>query len=196
MKSDLSTTISPPSDYTNRNYVSPILRRVLSKTALFAQNHIMLPKYEEVRRSESRIGTEMSNRSGSSASNQKSNEDLMIDVTTEENVQFMDQPLRGKIELNGLLAPIDSVSIALRGVVKTCVAGTAAWTNGFGDSNVMARFTEREVRTQFRSFFLTSDFETRVCFTSLYTTCYPIVSYSTTYTSICIFVSWNGEFAT
>ena len=148
MKSDLSATISTPSDYTNKNYVSPILRRVLSKTALFAQNHIMLPKYEEVRRSESRIGTEMSNRSGSSAGNQKSNEDLMIDVTTEENVQFMDQPLRGKIELNGLPAPIDSVSIALRGVVKTCVAGTAAWTNGFGDSNVMARFTEREVRTQ------------------------------------------------
>jgi hypothetical protein len=177
MKSDLSTpTISPPSDYTNRSYVSPILRKVLSKTALFAQNHIMLPKYEEVRRSESRIGTEMSNRSGSSASNQKSNEDLMIDVTTEENVQFMDQPLRGKIELNGLPVPIESVSIALRGVFKTCVAGTAAWTNGFGDSNVMARFTEKEVRIPFRRVFLTSDFETRVYYTSLYTTCYSIVS--------------------
>ena len=73
---------------------------------------------------------------------------LLIDVTTEENVQFMDQPLRGKIELSGLPAPIESVAIALRGVVKTCVAGNAGWASGFGgDSNVMARFTEKEVVT-------------------------------------------------
>ena len=93
----------------------------------------------ELLRSESRIST------GSSSSGSKSG-DLLIDVTTEENVQFMDQPLRGKIQLSGLPAPIESVTIALRGVVKTCVAGNATWPNGFGgDSNVVARFTEKEV---------------------------------------------------
>lgn len=91
--------------------------------------------HTDLRRSES---TQKSVHSGSS--------ELLIDVMTEENVQFMDQPLRGKIELSELPAPIESVSIALRGVVKTCVTGSAPWTNGFGgDSNIMARFTEKEV---------------------------------------------------
>jgi hypothetical protein len=77
--------------------------------------------------------------------------ELTIDVTTEENVQFMDQPLRGKIELSGLTAPVESVLVSLRGVVKTCVAGNAAWASGFGgDSNVMARFTEKEVLSSAR----------------------------------------------
>jgi hypothetical protein len=69
-----------------------------------------------------------------------------IDVLTEENVQFMDQPLRGRIELSSLPAPVEAVTIALRGVVKTCVSGNAAWSSSFGaESNVMARFTEKEV---------------------------------------------------
>jgi hypothetical protein len=73
----------------------------------------------------------------------------MIDISTEENVQFMDQPLKGRIQLNNLPAPIESVAIALRGVVKTCVAGNAAWASGFGsESSVMARFTEKEVPTR------------------------------------------------
>jgi hypothetical protein len=76
--------------------------------------------------------------------------ELLIDVSTEENVQFMDQPLRGKIDLSGLTAPIESVSISLRGVVKTCVAGNAAWASGFGgDSNMLSRFTEKEVHSIF-----------------------------------------------
>jgi hypothetical protein len=70
----------------------------------------------------------------------------MIDISTEENVQFMDQPLRGRIELSNLPAPVESVAVALKGVVKTCVAGNAAWASGFGgESSVMARFTEKEV---------------------------------------------------
>jgi hypothetical protein len=69
-----------------------------------------------------------------------------MDILTDENIQFMDQPLRGKIELRVLPAPIENVTIVLRGVVKTCVAGNSTWTSGFGsDSNVMARFTEKEV---------------------------------------------------
>ena len=102
---------------------------------------------KELQRSDSRISTETSIRSGGSSSSLGGKAgDLSIDVTTEENVQFMDQPLRGKIDLSGLPAPVESVSIALRGVVKTCVAGNAAWASGFGgDSNVMARFTEKEV---------------------------------------------------
>ena len=58
----------------------------------------------------------------------------------------MDQPLRGRIDLSGLTAPVENVVVSLRGVVKVCVAGNAAWASGFGgDSNVMARFTEKEV---------------------------------------------------
>jgi len=102
---------------------------------------------KELQRPDSRISTsDMSIRSGGSSPSGAKSGDLSIDVTTEENVQFMDQPLRGKIELSGLPAPVESVAIALRGVVKTCVAGNAAWASGFGgDSNVMARFTEKEV---------------------------------------------------
>ena|SRR5436190_13073776 len=135
----------------NKNCVSPILRRVFSRSTLYVQtpssHHYQIKgaknnNNNELLRSESRVSA------GSSSSASKSG-DLLIDVTTVENVQFMDQPLRGKIELSGLPAPIESVSIALRGVVKTCVAGNAAWTSGFGggDSNVMARFTEKEVIT-------------------------------------------------
>jgi hypothetical protein len=81
-------------------------------------------------------------------SNISENGELGIDVTTEENVQFMDQPLRGKIELTGLPAPIENIAISLRGVVKTCVPGNAAWTSGFGgDSNITARFIEKEVNS-------------------------------------------------
>lgn len=133
----------------NKNCVSPILRRVFSRSALHVQSpssHLYQitgaksNSNSELLRSDSRISAESSS-SGSKLG------DLLIDVTTEENVQFMDQPLRGKIELSGLPAPIESVTIALRGVVKTCVAGNASWTSGFGgDSNVMARFTEKEVK--------------------------------------------------
>lgn len=154
MKSELSATASPQS----KNYVSPILRRVFSKSNFIIQNRpplilMVQPPPNESIRSESRLSTEQSS-IGSGSPGTKSpadvgrGEDLVIDVTTEENVQFMDQPLRGKIELNGLPAPIEGVSIALRGVVKTCVASNTAWTSGFGgDSNVMARFTEKEVST-------------------------------------------------
>jgi hypothetical protein len=87
--------------------------------------------------------SETSIRSGSTGT---ARGDLAIEVITQESVQFMDQPLRGRIELAGLSAPIESVSISMRGVVKTCVAGNAAWASGFGgDSNIMARFTEKEV---------------------------------------------------
>lgn len=97
--------------------------------------------------------------------------ELLIDVSTEENVQFMDQPLRGKIDLSGLTAPIESVSISLKGVVKTCVAGNAAWASGFGgDSNMLTRFTEKEVLLHSRTM-LIIDSETRVWITSMYTTC-------------------------
>jgi hypothetical protein len=136
-------------NFSNKNCVSPILRRVFSRPTLHVQppsSHHQITgannsNNNELLRSESRIST------GSSSSGSKSG-DLLIDVTTEENVQFMDQPLRGKIELSGLPAPIESVTIALRGVVKTCVAGNAGWASGFGgDSNIMARFTEKEVVT-------------------------------------------------
>src|SRR5437773_2111936 len=130
-------------NFSNKNCVSPILRRVFSRSTLYVQtpsSHLQIKcarsnNNNELLRSESRVST------GSSSSASKTG-DLLIDVTTVENVQFMDQPLRGKIELSGLHAPIESVSIALRGVVKTCVAGNAAWGSGFvGDSNVMARFS-------------------------------------------------------
>jgi hypothetical protein len=86
----------------------------------------------------------------SDASSSGKNE-LSIDVSTEEKVQFMDQPLRGKIDLSGLTAPVESVSISMRGVVKTCVAGNAAWASGFGgDSNILARFSEKEVHSIFK----------------------------------------------
>jgi hypothetical protein len=107
----------------------------------------------------------------------------------------MDQPLRGKIELSGLAAPIENVAISLRGVVKTCVAGNAAWASGFGgDSNVMARFTEKEV-THSQRVVLMVDSEAGVYVTSVYTTCDTVVSLSTTYSSVCVFVSGIGEFA-
>jgi hypothetical protein len=134
-------------NFTNKNCVSPILRRVFSRSTLYVQphsshHHQITDANNESLRSESRISA------ASSSSGSKSG-DLLIDVTTEENVQFMDQPLRGKIELSGLPAPIESVAIVLRGVVKTCVAGNAGWASGFGgDSNVMARFTEKEVVTR------------------------------------------------
>src|SRR5271170_3152098 len=132
----------------NKSCVSPILRRVFSRSGLYLQTpppsaitNMSNNRAKELQRPESRMSTEMSIRSGGSSSYG----DLSIDVTTEENVQFMDQPLRGRIDLSGLPAPVESVSIALRGVVKTCVAGNAAWASGFGgDSNVMARFTEKE----------------------------------------------------
>src|SRR5271154_1351101 len=136
----------------NKSCVSPILRRVFSRSGLYLQTPSpsaitnMSNRGKELQRPESRISTEMSIRSGGSSSSGGKGGDLSIDVTTEENVQFMDQPLRGRIDLSGLPAPVESVSIALRGVVKTCVAGNAAWASGFGgESNVMARFTEKEV---------------------------------------------------
>jgi hypothetical protein len=125
----------------NKNtYVSPILRRVFSRSNLYMQTPHSCNNTDDddniIVRSESRMSD--SSRTGKT--------ELSIDVSTEENVQFMDQPLRGKIELSGLTAPVESVSISLRGVVKTCVAGNAAWASGFGgDSNVVARFTEKEV---------------------------------------------------
>ena len=133
----------------NRSCVSPILRRVFSRPTLHVpspqHSHIVAPNTgKDDGRSGPRIHTEMPIRSGSSLSGVKP--DLVIDVTTTENVQFMDQPLRGKIELSGLPAPIESVSISLKGVVKTCVASNSTWTSGFGgESNVTARFTEKEV---------------------------------------------------
>jgi hypothetical protein len=134
----------------NKTYATPILRRVFSRSSLSVptstQKNTASSKTNnaELRRPESRPNTEMSIRSGTSSVAGKS--DLVIDVTMEENIQFMDQPLRGKIELSGLPAPIESVAIALRGFVKTCVAGNTAWAAGFGgESNVNARFTEREV---------------------------------------------------
>lgn len=139
-------------DFANKNCVSPFLRRVLSRGSIKApsrHNHlhpnhqgqiIASVKGEDVRRSESRMSSGSS--SGKSAAS-----DGMIDISTEENVQFMDQPLRGRIELNNLPAPVESVAIVLKGVVKTCIAGNAAWASGFGgESTVMARFTEKEVR--------------------------------------------------
>lgn len=118
--------------------VSPILRRVFSKNTLYVQSPQSVQPVGMGGRPESRV-SEKSVSSGGK-------HEMTIDVTTEENVQFMDQPLRGKIELNGLTAPVESVVVSLRGVVKICVAGNAAWASGFGgDSNVMARFTEKEV---------------------------------------------------
>src|SRR5271170_3437233 len=94
--------------YYNKSCVSPILRRVFSRSTLYVQTprtsavppKIMTSSTNDLRRSESRISTsaEMASiRSGSSGGKG----DLCIDVSTEENVQFMDQPLRGKIELSG-----------------------------------------------------------------------------------------------
>jgi len=81
-----------------------------------------------------------------SSSGKADSSDGMIDISTEENVQFMDQPLKGRIDLTNLPAPIESIAIALKGVVKTCVAGNATWASGFGgESRVMARYTEKEV---------------------------------------------------
>lgn len=114
--------------------VSPILRRVFSKNTLYVQG----PSVAMGGRPESRVGEKSVSSGGK--------HELTIDVTTEENVQFMDQPLRGRIDLSGLTAPVENVVVSLRGVVKVCVAGNAAWASGFGgDSNVMARFTEKEV---------------------------------------------------
>jgi hypothetical protein len=145
----------------------------------------------DLQRSESRL-SEKSIHAGSTGT---ARGDLAIEVTTQENVQFMDQPLRGKIELSGLAAPIENVAISLRGVVKTCVAGNAAWARGFGgDSNVMARFTEKEV-THSQRVVLMVDSEAGVYVTSVYTTCDTVVSLSTTYSSFCVFVSGIGEFA-
>ena len=139
----------------NKSCVSPILRRVFSRSGLYSQTlsasatsmSITNNRAKELQRPDSRISTtDMSIRSGGSSPSGGNSGDLSIDVTTEENVQFMDQPLKGKIDLSGLPAPVESVAIALRGVVKTCVAGNAAWASGFGgESNVMARFTEKEV---------------------------------------------------
>jgi hypothetical protein len=114
--------------------VSPILRRVFSKNTLYVQ----APTVAMGGRPESRVSEKNVSSGGK--------HELTIDVTTEENVQFMDQPLRGRIDLSGLTAPVENVVVSLRGVVKVCVAGNAAWASGFGgDSNVMARFTEKEV---------------------------------------------------
>lgn len=75
-----------------------------------------------------------------------SNDGLEIDVLIEEAVQFMDEPLRGKLQLKGLVAPVEQVTISLTGVVKTHNAGSAGWASGFGgESNVNMRFSEREV---------------------------------------------------
>jgi hypothetical protein len=120
---------------------------------------------KDLHRSESRM-SEASIRSGSTGT---ARGDLAIEVITQESVQFMDQPLRGRIELAGLSAPIESVAISMRGVVKTCVAGNAAWASGFGgDSNIMARFNEKEV---IPLSVLTVDFEAGFYITSLYSTC-------------------------
>jgi hypothetical protein len=149
---------------TNKTYsASPFLRRVLSRGSINShapsqhpqssqflrpnhqQQYMASVKGKDLRRSESRMS------SGSSSG--KSGNDGMIDITTEENVQFMDQPLRGRIELSNLPAPVESVAVALKGVVKTCVAGNAAWTSGFGgESSVMARFTEKEVVTPIQQY--------------------------------------------
>ena len=142
---------------------SPFLRRVLSRSSInnhapsqhHPQNQFLHPhdrqlpmasvKGEDLRRSESRMSAGSS--SGKSAS------DGMIDIMTDENVQFMDQPLRGRIELSNLPAPVESVAVALKGVVKTCVAGNAAWASGFGgESSVMARFTEKEACPAYRQY--------------------------------------------
>jgi hypothetical protein len=127
----------------NNPSISPILRRVFSRSNLYVQTPVRMPP-SEIQRSQSRM-SEASSRSGSTGT---ARGDLAIEVLTQENVQFMDQPLRGKVELAGLSAPIESVAISLRGVVKTCVAGNAAWASGFAaDSNIMARFSEKEVQT-------------------------------------------------
>ena len=144
------------SDFTNKNCVSPFLRRVLSRSSVkgssqHRSNNLLQPNQqkqimasvegENLRRPDSRMNSWPS--SAKSASS-----DGMIDISTEENVQFMDQPLKGRIELTNLPAPIESITIALKGVVKTCVTGNAAWGNGFGgESSVMGRFTEKEVHT-------------------------------------------------
>jgi hypothetical protein len=122
--------------------VSPILRRVFSKNTLYVQT----PSVAMGGRPESRVSDKSSSSSGGKRQ-------LTIDVTTEENVQFMDQPLRGRIDLSGLTAPVESVLVSLRGVVKVSVAGNAAWASGFGgDSNVMARFTEKEVTSSVQEY--------------------------------------------
>jgi len=148
--------------------VSPILRRVFSKNTLYVPSPQSLQSAAMGPRPESRV-SEKSVTSGGKHG-------LTIDVTTEENVQFMDQPLRGKIELSGLTAPVESVLVSLRGVVKVCIAGNAAWASGFGgESNVMARFTEKEVESLGKTL-LTEDTETGIHITSLYSAGHPFVS--------------------
>jgi hypothetical protein len=130
----------------NKNtYVSPILRRVFSRSNLYLQTpHSNCNNLDADNDNDNNMVRSESRMSDSSSRTGKT--ELSIDVSTEENVQFMDQPLRGKIELTGLTAPIESVSISLRGVVKTCVVGNSAWASGFGsDSNVISRFSEKEV---------------------------------------------------
>ena len=139
-----SYLFNPSSSSTHKSsFVSPVLRRVFSRNNIYQQSHVYPGMgVDSKHRSESRMSesTIRSNGHGGKSG------DLNIEVVTDENVQFMDQPLRGRIELSNLSSPIENVSIALRGVVKTCIAGSAAWASGFGgDSNVMARFTEREV---------------------------------------------------
>jgi len=141
-------------DFTNKSCVSPFLRRVLSRSSIkgpsqHLNNNLLHPnqqkqilagvKGEDLRRSDSRM-------TSGSSSGKADSSDGMIDISTEENVQFMDQPLKGRIDLTNLPAPIESIAIALKGVVKTCVAGNATWASGFGgESRVMARYTEKEV---------------------------------------------------
>jgi len=144
------------SDFTNKNCVSPFLRRVLSRSSVkgpsqHRSGNLLQPNQpkqimasvngETLQRPDSRTNSW-------SSSAKPASSDGMIDVSTEENVQFMDQPLKGRIELTNLPAPIENITIALKGVVKTCVTGNAAWGSGFGgESNATGRFTEKEVRT-------------------------------------------------
>ena len=113
------------------SYVSPVLRRVFSKNSLSSVHE---PHMSDTR-SQSRL-SDHSVKSG----------DLLIDVITEENVQFMDQPLRGKIELSNVTSPIENVSISLKGLLKTGMTANALWSSGFGvESKSKIRYTEREV---------------------------------------------------
>jgi len=150
----------------NKSYVSPVLRRVFSRNHLFPSSSTLLNEKGNSRMSP-RSDSRMSARSAGK-------NDLVIDVMTEENVQFMDQPLRGKVELSNLTSAIENVSISLKGVVKACIAGNAAWASGFGgDSNVMARYTEREVfnRPEFPILLIVIDTQTRIYSAPLYATC-------------------------
>jgi hypothetical protein len=174
----------------NNHSISPILRRVFSRSNLYTQtsHQTMGSKNHDLQRSESRL----SHTSGRSGSSGTARGDLAIEVTTQENIQFMDQPLRGKIDLRGLAAPIESVVISLRGVVKTCVAGNAAWASGFGgDSNVLARFSEKEVCHRERS--LTIDSEARAYITSMYPTCNASISGQAPHSPFCVSIPRVGE---